>query len=141
VEKRRLYEGTEAEREAAAGVLAWVLERSLRLLHPMMPFVTEEVWQRFGMWESIVIAPWPEPHPEHRDEGSEVGFGFVEDLVTEVRRFRKAHGLPDARAIPSVQVVAPTAPQAAVLDALQQEIARLANVSSFEAGDDDGGGG
>jgi valyl-tRNA synthetase len=141
VEKRRLYEGTEDERAGAANVLAWVLERSLRLLHPMMPFVTEEVWQRFGVGESIVIEPWPEPHPEHRDQGAEVSFRFVEELVTEVRRFRKAHGLPDGGAIPAVQMVSPSASQAAVLEALQPEIERLANVRSFNQGVEEGAGG
>ena len=45
--------GTAEDRQAAAGVLAWVLERSLRMLHPFMPFVTEEAWQRFGAGESV----------------------------------------------------------------------------------------
>ena len=44
----------------AANVLAWILERTLRLLHPVMPFVTEEIWQRFGVGETIMRAPWPE---------------------------------------------------------------------------------
>jgi valyl-tRNA synthetase len=75
MEKPRLYEGTDDERAAAASVLAWVLEGTLRLLHPIMPFVTEEIWQRFGAGDSVVIADWPEPHPELRDEDADAAFG------------------------------------------------------------------
>jgi valyl-tRNA synthetase len=93
-EKRRRATGTDAERHRASEVLAWVLERTLRLLHPLMPFVTEEVWQRFGAERSaagvgsIVVAPWPEPHPEHRDADAEEEFDFVRDLVAAVRGIR-----------------------------------------------------
>ena len=70
LQKGRL-EGDDQERADAAAVLAWVLERTLRLLHPTMPFVTEEIWQRFGAGESIAIAAWPEPRPDHADAGAE----------------------------------------------------------------------
>ena len=58
-----------ADRQDAANVLAWVLERTLRLLHPVMPFVTEEIWQRFGIGPSISIAAWPEQRPDDRRRG------------------------------------------------------------------------
>jgi valyl-tRNA synthetase len=74
MEKPRLYEGAEEERAVASSVLAWVLERTLRLLHPIMPFVTEEIWQRFEAGDSVVIADWPEPHPELRDEQGDAAF-------------------------------------------------------------------
>ncbi len=85
MEKGRLYEGSPEERKDAAHVLAWILERILRLLHPIMPFVTEEIWQRFGVGESIVIAPWPEGHPGHADPEMDASFAFVQELVTEIR--------------------------------------------------------
>jgi valyl-tRNA synthetase len=91
--KGRLYEGSEDERRAAADTLAWVLERTLRLLHPIMPFVTEEIWQRFGTGESIVVAPWPEAHPELEDEDAEEGFAVLQDVVTDARALRS--GLPN----------------------------------------------
>jgi valyl-tRNA synthetase len=74
MEKPRLYQDGDEGRPAAA-VLGWVLERTLRLLHPIMPFVTEEIWQRFEAGDSIVIADWPEPHLEHRDEDADAAFG------------------------------------------------------------------
>jgi valyl-tRNA synthetase len=127
--KPRLYEGSPDQREAALGVLLWVLERSLRMLQPLMPFVAEEAWQRFGAGESIVIAPWPEQRPEHHDQDAETAFRFAEDLVSEVRRFRKAHGLPDSR--PLEARVQPSPAQSHVVDALRREIVRLAALSDL----------
>jgi valyl-tRNA synthetase len=128
--KPRLYDGTPEEREAAASVLAWVLERSLRMLHPFMPFVTEETWQRFGAGESVMIAPWPEAHAEHRDGDAEKRFGFTEDVVSEIRRFRKAHGLKDSMAL-EVRMF-PTEEQRGIINAAKQEIERLANLSTLD---------
>jgi valyl-tRNA synthetase len=129
--KPRLYEGDEGDRRDAADVLAWTLERSLRLLHPIMPFVTEEAWQRFGAGASVVVAPWPEAEPAHRDEEAEVRFGFAQEVVTAVRRFRKAHGLRDSMGL-AVRVHPSTQTQASTLADLRPEIERLANASALE---------
>jgi valyl-tRNA synthetase len=128
--KRRLYEGSPEERREASSVLAWVLERSLRILHPIMPFVTEEIWQGFEAGESIMVASWPDQHPEHRDRDAEAGFGSVTELVSAVRRFRKAHGLADSRLL-AVKVV-PSPSQRQMLEALGPEVARLARLSELE---------
>ena len=87
LQKARLAGGDE-ERADAAAVLGWVLERTLRLLHPIMPFVTEEIWQRFGVGESIVVAPWPRASDAPRDEEAEREFSFLQEVVTEIRRLR-----------------------------------------------------
>jgi valyl-tRNA synthetase len=130
VAKPRLYEGAEEEKRDTADVLAWVLERSLRLLHPFMPFVTEEIWQRFEVGESIAIAPWPEPTSHLKDEEAERRFHFAESLVSEIRRFRKAHALKDSMSL-AVRVH-PSTGQESVLGELRSEIERLANVSTLE---------
>jgi valyl-tRNA synthetase len=87
LEKARLS-GGERDRTDAAAVLAWVLERTLRLLHPVMPFVTEEIWQRFGVGESIVVAPWPSVAEGTRDADAENEFAFLQEVVTEIRRLQ-----------------------------------------------------
>jgi valyl-tRNA synthetase len=98
MEKERLRSEDPAVREDATNVLAWILERTLRLLHPVMPFVTEEIWQRFGIGETIVRAPWPEATEfaghEALGADAEAVWPFVEELVTTVRRFRSEHGIP-----------------------------------------------
>jgi valyl-tRNA synthetase len=128
--KPRLYHGTSEEQQTASGVLAWVLERSLRMVHPFMPFVTEEAWQRFGAGESVMIAPWPEAHPEHSDGEAEKRFGFTQNVVSEIRRFRKSQGLKDSTPL-KVRVI-PSNGQREIIEAARQEIERLANVSALE---------
>jgi len=129
--KVRLYEGSPEQRGDAAEVLSWVLERTLRLLHPVMPFVTEEVWQRFGAGDSIMVAPWPGGDPQHRDTKAEAEFGSAMAVVGAVRRFRKAHGLKDSISLPiHIQPLDPTG--AEVLRSLRPEIERLGGISALE---------
>jgi len=134
--KPRLYEGSTTEQRTAGSVLSWVLERSLRMLHPFMPFVTEEAWQRFEVGESVMVAPWPEEHPEHRDAEAEERFGFAEELITAVRRFRKSHGLRDGLLL--AVSVHPSTSQRAVIEDVRAEIQRLASISTLEVLDEPG---
>jgi valyl-tRNA synthetase len=94
LEKARL-DGDPEEARDATQVLAWVLERTLRLLHPIMPFVTEEVWQRFGVpdVEALAVAVWPSRVPEHADPEAERTMDLIQEVVTAVRRFRSRHGI------------------------------------------------
>jgi valyl-tRNA synthetase len=75
-------------RQGTRSTLLWVLDRTLRLLHPIMPFVTEEVWQRLEAGPSIVVAPWPKEHPEHEDPEVETAFGTILALIDEVLSLR-----------------------------------------------------
>ena len=95
MEKERLRSDDEAERRDAADVLAWILERTLRLLHPVMPFVTEEIWQRFGIDDTIVTAPWPRSIEEHERLGAETeaSWPVVEEYVTTIRRIRSQYAI------------------------------------------------
>jgi valyl-tRNA synthetase len=82
----------------------------------------------------VVIAPWPERHPEHRDQDAEVQFSFAQEIVTTIRRFRKAHGLRDS--LPLSVSVSGSAAQRDVAVALRPEIQRLAAVSMLEVTDE-----
>ncbi|MEO8477573.1 MAG: valine--tRNA ligase [Actinomycetota bacterium] len=94
LEKGRLDAGGQ-EAEDATQLLAWMLERTLRLLHPIVPFVTEEIWQRFGLPEpeSLSLASWPEAIEAHRDPAAETALGAVQEIVTAIRQFRSKHGI------------------------------------------------
>jgi valyl-tRNA synthetase len=74
-------------------VLGHVLDELLRLLHPVMPFVTDELWTALTGGESVVVAAWPQRHPSRRDEAAEAEVGALQRVVTEVRRFRADQGL------------------------------------------------
>jgi valyl-tRNA synthetase len=79
--------GTDAEQAVVAQTLAYVIERSLRLLHPYMPFVTETLWQELPhVGESVMIASWPTPG--QRDSAAERDFSTLMELVRNVRNAR-----------------------------------------------------
>lgn len=88
ISKQRIRE------EVVQSILLEVLHSSLCLLHPFMPFVTEELWQKLpNRGESISLAPWPEPERYPLDEEAEERVGFLQQIVKEVRNMRKILGL------------------------------------------------
>ncbi|HEY3611808.1 MAG TPA: class I tRNA ligase family protein, partial [Pseudonocardiaceae bacterium] len=91
--------GTRAE--ATRAVLGRVLDVVLRLLHPVMPFVTERLWTALTGGESLVVAAWPTPSGEPADAESAERIEALRKLVTEIRRFRGEQGLPPGRKVPA----------------------------------------
>lgn len=81
-------------------VLGEVLDVMLRLLHPIVPFVTDTLWTTLTGGESLVIADWPKDSG-FRDKAAEQEIELVQRVVTEVRRFRKEQGLQDAQKVPA----------------------------------------
>jgi valyl-tRNA synthetase len=77
--------------ETTREVLGFVLDQLLRLLHPIMPFLTEELWTALTGEESVVVASWPEF--SFADPAAEAEIASVMRLVTEIRRFRSDQGL------------------------------------------------
>ena len=82
-------------------VLAAVLDSLLKLLHPVMPFVTEVLWKALTGGESLVIADWPKPSGVALDPVAAQRVADVQRLVTEVRRFRSDQGLADRQKVPA----------------------------------------
>ncbi|MFI9558444.1 valine--tRNA ligase [Nonomuraea endophytica] len=74
-------------------VLGHVFDALLRLLHPLVPFVTEELWQAVTGGTSVMVAQWPVTDPRYRDPDAEAEITALQELVTEVRRFRSDQGL------------------------------------------------
>src|SRR5437773_2089415 len=103
--KPRLQAG-DASTATAQAVAIDVLETTLRLLHPIMPFVTEELWQRLPHeGESIMYAPWPLPDETIEDRHLMEEMGHLLDVVRAVRNLRHASD-PRARRQPA-QVISP----------------------------------
>jgi valyl-tRNA synthetase len=74
-------------------VLGHVLDQLLRLMHPMMPFITEELWCSFTGGETLVTAAWPKSNTDNRSEASKTIVAQLQDLITEIRRFRNDQGI------------------------------------------------
>lgn len=86
--------------EVSRRVLGEVLDKLLRLLHPVVPFVTETLWTTLTGRESIVVADWP-ADSGFRDAVAEQEIAAVQSLVTEVRRFRADQGLQPGQKVPA----------------------------------------
>jgi valyl-tRNA synthetase len=82
-------------------VLAAVLDALLKLLHPVMPFVTETLWKTLTGGESIVIAEWPSSSGIAVDSVATQRITDMQKLITEVRRFRSDQGLNDRQRVPA----------------------------------------
>ena len=86
-----LTSGDEAAADTTRQVLGFVLDQLLRLLHPVMPFVTEELWTALTGEDSVMVATWPAYG--FSDAQAEAEISSVMRLVTEIRRFRSDQGL------------------------------------------------
>jgi len=110
--KIRLYGSDLAARSTAQATLVTVLEQSLRLLHPAMPFVTEEVWHNLKVawkpgkdWpESLMMTPWPTPDPAQIDNQAETDMALLMDLIRQVRNARTEFDVAPGKPIPAILV-------------------------------------
>jgi len=99
--KPRLY-GTQPGGEIARAVVARTFEIALQLLHPVMPFITEALWQRLPgrtSGESIMVAPWPRPDRRASDPAAERDFAMVQELVGAVRQIRAEYGVEPGKQV------------------------------------------
>ena len=121
--------------------LVRALEAVLRLIHPLMPFVTEEIWQRVAplagrTGPSIMLEPWPVPRPELDDPEAVEHMTWVRDLVLAIRRVRGELDLAPGRQVPVVLV----GPSDTERDRLAggatyvRALARVATIDVLEAG-------
>jgi len=91
--------GDDAAARRTRGVLGFVLDQTLRLLHPVMPFVTDELWSALTGEDSVMMAAWPTY--SFTDPVAEAEVGSVMRLVTEIRRFRSDQGLRPGQRVPA----------------------------------------
>ncbi len=99
--KEVLYGEDEAEKDVTRSVLVYVLDQILRLLHPIMPFVTEEISENLGLIEgSLVVATYPEVRPEFSDEAAVRGVEVLKDIIKSVRNIRAEVNTAPSKAVP-----------------------------------------
>jgi len=82
-----------AEAEKSKRVLGQVLDQLLRLMHPVMPFITEQMWCTLTQGESLMIADWPKSDLSSQDFSSVKLVEQMQAIITEVRRFRNDQGI------------------------------------------------
>ncbi|MEX2324358.1 MAG: valine--tRNA ligase, partial [Nitriliruptoraceae bacterium] len=129
--KVRIY-GDDADAAAVARhVLANVLDRVLRLLHPFMPFLTETLWRHLtgaaGGRDSLMVAEWPTEAFGAADAQAEADFAVIQDLVTQINRFRSQNSIaPSAKF--DVRVASN---QQSLLDTHADLVCSLANLSAI----------
>ncbi|MEK5270810.1 valine--tRNA ligase [Aeribacillus sp. FSL K6-8394] len=90
-----LYGNDEEAKKTTRSILAYVLDQTLRLLHPFMPFITEEIWQHLPhQGESITIASWPVVRRELSDEKAANEMKLLVDVIRSVRNIRAEVNTP-----------------------------------------------
>ncbi len=135
--KPRLYDET-GDRTAVSATLLHCLDRTLRLLHPLMPHVTEEIWsflppEADGAERGLLaVAPWPEGDAARIDADAEELVGRCVAAVTELRRYRDEAGVKPSAILPARFA-------ADGYDGTAAQVARLARLDLVDAGGTDNG--
>ncbi len=104
--KPRLFGRTTPEdRVTAQHVIVQVLKTTLELLHPFMPFITEEIWQKLPhQGESIMLTNWPKPEATLRDETAEGEMAVLIEVITAMRRIRGEMNVPPGKKAEAILV-------------------------------------
>jgi len=98
--KLPLYGEDEAAKKTTRSILAYVLDNTMRLLHPFMPFITEEIWQNLPhQGESITVAAWPEVNEELTDTAAAEEMKLLVEIIRSVRNIRAEVNTPLSKKI------------------------------------------
>jgi len=129
--KSRWAEDASPEDRRAARWVAWkVLDGILRMLHPFMPFMTEEVWQALPHeGECLATAAWPRARKAWLDAAAEKEIGFLQELVVAVRNLRAENNIAPGRRVPVV--VRGSAAQLDLVERLSAQIQPLARIEKL----------
>jgi valyl-tRNA synthetase len=118
--------------ERSKPTLLYVFESALRLLHPFMPFITEELWQNVPhKGESIMVARYPEFDPELVDERAEAEADLIQEIVVKVRNIRAEMNVDAKQAVP-VRVATTDPELTLLLSDARDYVFKLAQVSQLE---------
>ncbi|MDR2333076.1 MAG: valine--tRNA ligase [Burkholderiaceae bacterium] len=139
IAKVQIQTGNESQQRATRRTLIRTLEAILRLAHPIIPFVTEELWQKVApvaglQGESVAIARYPEAQPSKIDEGSIAYVGRIKQMVDSCRTLRGEMGVSPAQRLPLLAVASSEADAKFLRDnaAVLQNLAKLSEVKVFD---------
>ena len=130
--KETLNNGTDEEKSNTRDILAYVLDQTLRLIHPIMPFATEELWQSMPhSGKSIMVADYPTIHDELANPDAEVQMDRLIELITAVRNIRNEANAPLSK--PVELLIKPANDEVAQIFANNQDyIQRFCNTSEIK---------
>ncbi|MEQ8294201.1 MAG: valine--tRNA ligase [Roseovarius sp.] len=133
--KPLLLDGDEATKSETQATMAWVIDQCLVLLHPIMPFITEELWGTLGKREKMLVhAEWPTYGEELIDRDADREMNWVIDLIDSIRSARAQVHVPVGLHIPMLVTQIDPAAQAA-WDRNEVMIKRLARIDSLTPAD------
>jgi valyl-tRNA synthetase len=129
--KLPLYGDDEERKKTTRSVLAYVLDQTMRMLHPYMPFITEEIWQQLPHeGDSITVAKWPEVRPEFHDEKAAGDMKRLVAIIKSVRNIRAEVDTPMSRQI-NLLIQAESETVVAELEAERGYLERFCNPSEL----------
>lgn len=129
--KPRLYGHMGEESRLCAQAVLWqVLRSTLELLHPYIPFITEEIWQHLPHeGETIVLAPWPQLGKEWCDSAAEAEMGLVMEVIRAIRNIRAEKAVPHGRLIKAI--IHADADRSAIINTNSKILTTLSKVSEL----------
>jgi valyl-tRNA synthetase len=129
ISKHPLYQGSPEQKTSARRVLLHVLDTGLRLLHPYMPFVTEEIWRYLPNREGkpLMLASWPTADERYIDEDAEREMAALIDLIRGVRNVRDQYNVEPGR---KITALASPGSYRAAIERYSYLFARLCNVAT-----------
>ncbi|RYM06854.1 valine--tRNA ligase [Sporolactobacillus sp. THM7-7] len=134
--KLPLYGDKEAGKKKVKSVLTYVLDKILKMLHPIMPFVTEEIWQHLPhKGETIMRSAWPEQIPEWNDPAAEEEMEMLQNVIRSVRNIRSEMNVAPKKPIAMLLKTA-TDKEDRILKRNKGTVERFCNPSTLEIGTD-----
>lgn len=103
--KLDLYSDDDAVKDRAISLLMYILEESMRLLHPFLPFLTEEIYQKLPSnirHPHLITAPYPEPNSERENRRVEENFNALQDIIRSIRTIRSEFTIPPEKKVRAV---------------------------------------
>ena len=115
IKQRLYYTDDPTAKHTAQAVASEILEDTMRMLHPIMPFITEEIWQRLPHeGDSIMVAPWPKPQAAETDAKAEEAMQIIMDVIDGIRSVRGEMNVPPSSEV-EIRIQAPNPETAELL--------------------------
>ncbi|WP_456463306.1 class I tRNA ligase family protein [Persephonella sp.] len=132
--KERIYKGTDEEKAAALSTLIYVLDRSMKMLHPVMPFITEEIWQKLPFKDAdyLPVAPYPEVDDRLIFEEEKQLIEDLKEMIVSIRNVRADFGIEPSRKL-NVYIKPSDQRFMSVIQAMEPSIKLLAKIENLEA--------